>query len=124
MVLFSQNAQLCRNRALIRLTGSRSDKRMKSILICYLLNIPYPGSILLDKTRIWLGMARKAFYILCPRFILLDKTRICLEIARKTFYIPYLRFIISDKTRISLGNTFHKNLLIRVSAFCFNPTIV
>ena len=65
--------------------------------------IPYPRFILLDKTRIWLGMAREAFYIPSPRFILLDKTRIWLGMARKAFYIPHPRFILLDKTRIWLG---------------------
>ena len=67
--------------------------------------IPYPRFILFDKTRIWLGMARKAFYIPYPRFILFDKTRIWLEMPRKAFYIPYPRFIRFDKTRIWLGMT-------------------
>ena len=46
--------------------------------------------ILPDKTRIWPGMARKAFYIPYPRFIVLDKTRIWLEMARKAFYIRWI----------------------------------
>ena len=72
--------------------------------------IPYPRFIVLDKTRIWLGMARKTFYIPHPRFILLDKTRIWPGMARKAFYIPHPRFILLDKTRIWLGmarNTFY-----------------
>ena len=56
--------------------------------------------ILLDKTRIWLGMARKAFYIPYPRFILFDKTRIWLKMAPEAFYTPYPRFILLDKARI------------------------
>ena len=65
-------------------------------------SIPYPRFILLDKTQIWLGMARKAFSIPYLRFILLDKTRIWLGMARKAFSIPYPRFIPLDKTRIWL----------------------
>ena len=50
----------------------------------------------------WLEMARKAFYIPYPRFILLDKTRIRLGIAQKTFDIQSQSFSLGilDKTRI------------------------
>ena len=64
---------------------------------------------LLDKTRIWLGMARKAFYIPYPRFIHLDKTRI------------WLGKHVSQEFMISV-----RPLLIRpsVSAFYPNPTAI
>ena len=61
------------------------------------------------KTRIWLGMARKAFYIPYPRFIHLDKTRI------------WLGKHVSQEFMISV-----RPLLIRpsVSAFYPNPTAI
>ena len=68
-------------------------------------------------------MARKAFSVPYPRFILLDKTRIWLGMARKAFSMPYPRFILLDKTRIWLGKHVSQEFMISVRPSATHPSV-
>ena len=66
---------------------------------------------------------RKAFYIPYPRFILLDKTRIWLGMARKAFSITYPRFILLHKTRTWLGKHVSQEFMISVRPSATHPFV-
>ena len=73
--------------------------------------------------RIWLGMARKAFYIPYPHFIPKDKMRIWLGMARNAFYISYLHFILWDKMRIWLGKHVSQEFIIFIRPSATHPSV-
>ena len=56
-------------------------------------------------------------------FILLDKTRIWFGMARKVFSIPYSRFILLDKTRIWLGKHVSQEFMISVRPSATHPSV-